>query len=99
MIPHNPYVFVLLLVLAAITPVVSADAADIGIPPWVPYLLSVLNVAGAVVLKAMQPPGVEPPGSTVDALLPALEALTIEERAELSARLEWRAIKRGEHAP
>ncbi len=99
MIPHNPYVFVLLLVLAAITPVVSADAPGVGIPAWVPYLLSVLNVAGAVVLKAMQPPREDPPGSTVDDLVPALEALTVEERAILSARLERRAIQRGEHAP
>ena len=99
MIPHNPYVFVVLLVLAAVGPVVSADAPGVGIPPWVPYLLSVLNVAGAVVLKAMQPPGGSAPGSTVDDLLPALEALTVEERAELSARLEWRALQRGEHAP
>ena len=96
MIPHNPYVFVLLLVLAAITPVVSADAANIGIPPWVPYLLSVLNVAGAVVLKAMQPPGAEPAGSTVDDLLDGIDALTPAERNELITRAEWRGVRRGD---
>lgn len=96
MIPHNPYIFLLLLILAAVGPVVSAGAPDVDVPPWVPYLFSIAGVAGGVVLKAMQPPKPEPQGTEVDQLIDRLEALPKEARDELSSRLEWRARLRGE---
>jgi hypothetical protein len=97
MIPHNPYLFLLLLTFVTVAPMIAAGAPGVEIPPWVPFALSVVSAAAGVVLKAM-PAGqdAQPSGTEVDTLIDRLEALPKDERDELSNRLEWRARLRGE---
>lgn len=75
---------------------------DLALTPTANALLLVAALAGATLMSQLPPAGKgdQPTGETaVDALLPLLEALSEDDRAELSARLEWRARARGEHAP
>ncbi len=75
---------------------------NLEMSPAANALLLVAALAGATIMSQLPPAGKDPEmpaGSTVDDLLPALEALSVEDRAELSARLEWRALSRERRQP
>lgn len=96
MIPHNPYVFAALTVILAVVPVLQAADPSLALPSWALLLVAVVNVVCATLLKMMAVPVTPPPGTEVDHLIERLEALPKIDRDELSSRLEWRAIQRGE---
>ena len=75
---------------------------DLVLSPAANALLLVAALAGATILSQLPPAGkgaTGAGGTEVDELIDRLEALPKDERAELSARLELRAERRGEHAP
>ncbi len=71
---------------------------DLALSPAANALLLVAALAGATIMSQLPPAGQasEPQGTEIDDLIERLEALSRDERAEVSSRLEWRAKLHGE---